>query len=81
MPNNYRVQCLFFSRSVFEITWGRGEWHRLLPTCQSSLLFTFKQSSVNHGIKYTWKPTFIKRTSPLTRPNICNKRASARLNF
>lgn len=20
MPNNYRVQCLFFSRSVFEIT-------------------------------------------------------------
>lgn len=39
-------------------TWGGDEWRRLFSTCQPSLPFTFKRSSANHGIKYTWKIHF-----------------------
>lgn len=39
-------------------TWGGDEWRGLFSTCQPSLPFTFKRSSANHGIKYTWKTHF-----------------------
>ena len=44
-------------------TRGGDEWHSLFSTRQSLLPSTLNQHSANHGIKYTCKPTFIKRAT------------------